>query len=166
MKVSIIFLLPLVAILSGCSAQRHNTSSTNQVYEESLATLESQRFVIEIDEVYGKKGKRADAHQSYVRMKGTIAEVSFAPDFFRLNRTGGNLSHYSATDESSSFEKLRVKRNDDVQFQIQGRLDWRKMGGRCLITLYHDSNQVYLNFFDYLNRPFCNAKSVVLPLKE
>lgn len=166
MRVTAILLLPLAALLSGCAAQRHSAASGRQAYETALAALETQRFVIEIDDVYGKKGKKADTHQSYVRMKDRFAEFNFAPDFFRPSDTKGTMSHYRASDENACFEKIRTKRNGDVQFQIQGRLDWRKMGGRCLVTLFHDSERVSLDFFDYLNRPYGTAKGVVHSLKE
>lgn len=162
---TLLLLLPLAMLLAGCAAQRH-AASDNRAYETALAALESQRFVIDIDEVYGKKGRKADAHQSYVRMQGSFAEFCFAPDFFRPNDMEGTMSRTRTSDENASFKKVRTKRNGNVQFQIHGRLDWRKMGSTCLVTLFHDSDRVYLEFFDYWEQPSGSAKGVIRPLEE
>ena len=167
MRVFAILLFPLAALLSGCAAQRHTAAPDNRAYETALAALEAQRFVIDIDEVYGKKGRKADARQSYVRMQGSFAEFCFAPDFFRPRDTGGRMDRYQASDENASFKKIRTKRNGNVQFEIQGMLEWRKIHNRtCQITLYHDSNQVYLEFFNSFGSPEGSAKGVIRPLEE
>lgn len=163
---TLLLLLPLAMLLAGCAAQRH-AASDNRAYETALAALESQRFVIDIDEVYGKKGRKADAHQSYVRMQGSFAELCFAPDFFRPRDTQGTMGRYRTSSEEARFEKLRTKRNGDTQFQIRGLRDWRKIHDRvCQITLFHDSDRVYLEFFDSRNRPEGTAKGIVRPLEE
>lgn len=163
----ILLLLPLAALISGCAAQRHTAASGIQAHKTALAALESQRFIIDIDEVYGKKGRKADARQSYVRMQGSFAEFCFAPDFFRPRDTGGRMDRYQASDENARFEKIRTKRNGDAQFQIQGLLEWRKAHNRsCQITLYHDSDRAYLEFFDSFGNPDGSAKGVVRPLDQ
>ena len=163
----ILLLLPLAALISGCAAQRHTAASGIQAHKTALAALESQRFIIDIDEVYGKKGRKADARQSYVRMQVSFAEFCFAPDFFRPRDTGGRMDRYQASDENARFEKIRTKRNGDAQFQIQGLLEWRKAHNRsCQITLYHDSDRAYLEFFDSFGNPDGSAKGVVRPLDK
>ncbi len=166
MKRYALLLLPLAMLLAGCAAQRHTATPDTRAHETALAALDSQRFVIDIDEVYGKKGRKADARQSYVRMQGSFAELCFAPDFFRPRDTQGSMGRYRASGENIRFEKIRTKRNGDTQFQIRGLRDWRKMDGTCLVTLFHDSDRVYLEFFDSRNRPDGSAKGVVRPLDE
>ncbi len=167
MKRYALLLLPLAMLLAGCTAQRHTATPDNRPHETALAALDSQRFVIDIDEVYGKKGRKADARQSYVRMQGSFVELCFAPDFFRPRDTQGAMGRYRTSDENTRFEKIRTKRNGDTQFQIQGLRDWRKRHDRvCQITLYHDSDRAYLEFFDSFGNPEGAAKGVVRPLEE
>ena len=161
-------LLLLAALLSGCAAQRHATFTANadeMAHQTALAALESRRFVIDIDEVYTRKGQKLDSHQSYLRMQGAFAEFCFAPDFF-TPRNGHIMSRLRMPDEQADFEKIRTKRNGDIQFRIRSRRGWTETDCDCLMTLYHDSDRVYLEFFDYRGRPEGTAKGVVRPLKE
>ena len=134
--VAYLFLLTLAALLSGCASQRRATAtadSGNQTFQTALAALESQRFVVDIDEVYTRKGKRLDTCQSYVRMQGPQLEVSFAPDLFGP-RNSHRMDQMRATDEQGRIERIGTKANGDVQFRIHGRWGWQQRSRSCLVT--------------------------------
>lgn len=159
-------LLLLAALLSGCAAQRHATFTANadeMAHQTALAALESRRFVIDIDEVYTRKGKRLDTHQSYVRMQGSFVEVSFAPDFFSP-RTSHQMDQLRTSDEQGHMEKVTTKRNGDIQFRIHGRWGWQQRRRSCLVTLYHDSDRAFLEFRSERDVAEGTAKGTVRPL--
>lgn len=159
-------LLTLVVLLSGCASQRKaaaGADSGSKAFETALAALESRRFVIGIDEVYTRKGKRLDAHQSYLRMQGTFVEVSFAPDFFGP-RTSHRMDQLRTSDEEGRIERIGTKANGDVQFRIHGRWGWQQRSRTCQVTLFHDSDRVFLEFRSERDRPEGTAKGTVRPL--
>lgn len=156
-------LLLLAALLSGCASQRHATTATDagsKTFQTALEALESQRFVIDIDEVYTRKGKHLDTHQSYVRMQGTFVEVSFAPDLFSP-RTSHQMDQLRTSDEQGSLEKIGTKPNGDIQFRIHGRWGWQQRSRSCLVTLFHDSNRAYLEFRSERDKPEGTAKGTI-----
>lgn len=168
MRISAFLLLPLAALLSGCASQRHATATANtdnRTHQAALAALESQRFVIDIDEVYTRKGKRLGTHQSYVRMQGSFVEVSFAPDFFSP-RTSHQMDQLRTSDEQGHMEKVTTKRNGDIQFRIHGRWGWQQRRRSCLVTLYHDSDRAFLEFRSERDVAEGTAKGTVRPLRR
>lgn len=159
-------LLTLAVLLSGCASQRQAAvaaDSGNKSFEAALAALESQRFVIDIDEVYTRKGKRLDAHQSYLRMQGTFLEVSFGPDFFGP-RTSHRMDQLRSSDEQGRIARIGTKTNGDVQFRIHGRWGWQQRSRSCLVTLFHNSGRVFLEFRSERDKPEATAKGTVRPL--
>ena len=167
MKRFMLLLLSATLLSGGCASQKQAsaTHAGHAAYRTALAALESQRFVVNLDEVYTRKGQKLNSHQSYLRMQGAFAEFCFAPDFF-TPRNGHIMSRLRMPDEQADFEKIRTKRNGDIQFRIRSRRGWTETDCDCLMTLYHDSDRVYLEFFDYRGRPEGTAKGVVRPLKE
>ncbi len=168
MRISAFLLLPLAALLSGCAPQRHATAPANadrKAHQAALAALESQRFVIDIDEVYTREGKRLDTHLSYVRMQGSFVEVSFAPDFFSP-RTSHQMDQLRTSDEQGRMEKVTTKRNRDIQFRIHGRWGWQQRRRSCLVTLYHDSDRAFLEFRSERDVAEGTAKGTVRPLRR
>lgn len=166
MKKLALLLLPLTVLLSGCASQRQAAASANsdtKAHQTALAALESQRFVIDIDEVYSRKGKRMDTHQSYVRMQGALVEVSFAPDLFGP-RNSHKMDQLRAADEQGRLERIGTKKNGDIQFLIHGRWGWQQRSRTCLVTLFHDSNRVFLEFRSERAKPEGTAKGMVRPL--
>lgn len=166
MRIFTFLLLPLAALLSGCASQRQATAaadSGNSAHQTALAALESQRFVINIDEVYTRKGKRLDTHQSYVSMQGSQLEVSFAPDFFSP-RTSQQMDQLRTSDEQGRLEKIGTKRNGDIQFRIHGRWGWQQRRRSCLVTLFHDSDRAFLEFRSERDVAEGTAKGTVRPL--
>ena len=164
--VAYLFLLTLAALLSGCASQRRATAtadSGNQTFQTALAALESQRFVVDIDEVYTRKGKRLDTCQSYIRMQGPQLEVSFAPDLFGP-RNSHRMDQMRATDEQGRIERIGTKANGDVQFRIHGRWGWQQRSRSCLVTLFHNSDRVFLEFRTERDRPEGTAKGTLRPL--
>lgn len=166
MRIYALLLLPLAALLSGCASQRQAAAAAdagNKTFQTALAALKSQRFVIDIDEVYTQKGKRLDTHQSYVRMQGSQLEVSFAPDFFSP-RTSHQMDQLRTADEQGRIERIGTKANGDVQFRIHGRWGWQQRKRSCLVTLFHDSDRVFLEFRSERDVAKGTAKGTVRPL--
>ena len=127
MKRFMLLLLSATLLSGGCASQKQAsaTHAGHAAYRTALAALESQRFVVNLDEVYTRKGQKLDSHQSYLRMQGAFAEFCFAPDFF-TPRNGHIMSRLRMPDEQKNFcdaHGIRYEEHKDFTEEIINQTD-------------------------------------------